>query len=64
MAISSYLGVKFVPGGQGTIIGLLNSFVHVIMYTYYLLAAAYSNSDSMLAWKRRLTQIQMVSQYQ
>ena len=25
-------------GGHGTLLGLINAFVHVIMYTYYLVA--------------------------
>jgi hypothetical protein len=29
---------RFVPGGHGTFLGLINAFVHIVMYTYYLLA--------------------------
>ena len=28
-----WLGVKFYPSGHGTLFGVLNTFVHVIMYT-------------------------------
>lgn len=38
---------------------LLNSFVHILMYAYYALAAAFPKSD--FWWKRYLTVIQLVS---
>ena len=39
---------------------LLNSFVHVIMYTYYLLSAMGPKVQRYLWWKRYLTQLQIV----
>ena len=38
MPINVWLGVRFLPGGHGTFFGLVNAFVHVVMYTYYLIA--------------------------
>ncbi|CAG9560577.1 unnamed protein product [Danaus chrysippus] len=39
MPMSVWFGVKFTPGGHSTFFGMLNTFVHIVMYSYYLLAA-------------------------
>ncbi|XP_035212846.1 elongation of very long chain fatty acids protein 7-like [Stegodyphus dumicola] len=41
--------------------GVINSFVHVIMYTYYGLAAIGPEVQKHLWWKKHLTKLQMVS---
>ena len=38
----------------------LNSFVHVVMYTYYALSAMGPEVQKYLWWKRYLTQFQLV----
>lgn len=55
-----WLGVKFYPSGHGTFFGVLNTFVHIIMYTYYLLAAMGPKYKQYLWWKKYLTTIQMI----
>lgn len=55
MPFSSYFGVKFVPGGHGTFFGLLNTFVHIIMYSYYLFAGLGPKYQKYLWWKKYLT---------
>ena len=47
-------------GGHGTFLGLINTFVHIIMYTYYLLAALGPTVQKYLWWKKYLTILQMV----
>lgn len=47
-------------GGQDSVVGLINAFVHVIMYTYYLLAAIGPQMQPYLWWKRYLTKLQLV----
>lgn len=47
-------------GGHGTLLGLINSFIHVIMYVYYMLSAIPS-MQKYLWWKRYLTIMQIVS---
>jgi hypothetical protein len=42
------------------VIGLLNSFVHVVMYTYYLIAALGPRFQKYLWWKKYMTWIQLV----
>lgn len=40
--------------------GLINSFVHIVMYTYYLLAALLPQYQKYLWWKKYITTLQMV----
>lgn len=61
MPFSVWLMVRFVPTGHGTFTGLLNSFVHIVMYFYYLLAAALGPKyQHYLWWKKYITTIQLV----
>jgi elongation of very long chain fatty acids protein 7 len=52
-------GLKFIPGGHSTLFGLLNSFVHIMMYAYYLMAAMGPAVQKHLWWKKYLTTLQM-----
>lgn len=61
MPLSVWFGVKFTPGGHSTFFGLLNTFVHIVMYSYYLLAALGPQMQRFLWWKKYLTTLQMVS---
>ncbi|XP_076251609.1 very long chain fatty acid elongase AAEL008004-like [Rhynchophorus ferrugineus] len=60
MPLSVWFGVKFTPGGHSTFFGFLNTFVHIIMYTYYFIAALGPQYQKYLWWKKYLTAIQMV----
>nr|CAD7434094.1 unnamed protein product [Timema monikensis] len=60
MPVCSWIGVKFLPGGHGTLLGLINSFVHIIMYSYYLFAGLGPRFQKYLWWKKHLTTMQMV----
>ncbi|KAK4875003.1 hypothetical protein RN001_011425 [Aquatica leii] len=60
MLFNWYIGVLYVPGGQATVSVGLNSFVHVIMYTYYMLSAMGPQVKKYLWWKKYLTQLQMI----
>lgn len=51
---------SFLPGGHSTFFGLLNTFVHIVMYTYYLLAAMGPRLQPYLWWKKYLTVFQMI----
>lgn len=62
MAVISWIGFKFVPGGQTIIYPLVNSFIHIVMYTYYALAAMGPHMQKYLWWKRYLTLMQ-ISQF-
>ncbi|KAI4460630.1 fatty acid acyl transferase-related [Holotrichia oblita] len=60
MPMSVWFGVKFTPGGHSTFFGFLNTFVHIIMYTYYMLSAFGPEMHKYLWWKKYLTTLQMV----
>ncbi|XP_047474110.1 elongation of very long chain fatty acids protein-like [Penaeus chinensis] len=60
MPISLWYGIRYQPGGHATLGGFLNSFVHVVMYGYYLLAAMGPKVRPFLWWKKYLTTLQMV----
>lgn len=60
MPMSVWFGVKFTPGGHSTFFGLLNTFVHIIMYAYYMLAAIGPQMQPYLWWKKYLTVLQMI----
>ncbi|XP_069674902.1 very long chain fatty acid elongase AAEL008004-like [Periplaneta americana] len=60
MPMSVWFGVKFTPGGHSTFFGFINTFVHIVMYTYYLLAAMGPKYQKFLWWKKYLTTFQMI----
>jgi len=60
MPVCAWIGARFLPGGHGTLLGMINSFIHIIMYTYYLLASLGPQYQKYLWWKRHLTGMQMV----
>ncbi|XP_025110181.1 elongation of very long chain fatty acids protein 4-like [Pomacea canaliculata] len=59
MFVFSWVVFKYVPGGQFLVYPLFNSFVHIIMYTYYALAAMGPSVQKYLWWKRYLTMLQI-----
>lgn len=60
MPMISWGTTKYYPGGHGTLIGLINSFVHIVMYSYYLLSAMGPQIQKYLWWKKYITQMQMI----
>lgn len=60
MPICAWIGVKFFAGGHPTLLGVINSFIHIFMYTYYMLAAFGPHMQKYLWWKRYLTTMQIV----
>ncbi|XP_056680855.1 elongation of very long chain fatty acids protein 7 isoform X2 [Monodelphis domestica] len=55
-----WFGVKFAAGGLGTFHALLNTAVHVVMYSYYGLCAMGPDYQKYLWWKKYLTTLQLV----
>uniref|UniRef100_A0A336LS88 Elongation of very long chain fatty acids protein n=1 Tax=Culicoides sonorensis TaxID=179676 RepID=A0A336LS88_CULSO len=51
---------KYYPGQEPTIVGFVNVSVHMVMYTYYLLAALGPEYRKYLWWKKYLTLVQIV----
>ncbi|XP_026472037.1 elongation of very long chain fatty acids protein AAEL008004-like [Ctenocephalides felis] len=60
MPMVSWGVTKYFAGGHGTFIGVINSFVHIIMYTYYMLAAMGPKYQKYIWWKKYITHLQMV----
>ncbi|XP_014090436.1 very long chain fatty acid elongase AAEL008004 [Bactrocera oleae] len=60
MPLISWGTTKYYPGGHGTFIGWINSFVHIVMYTYYFLSAFGPKMQKYLWWKSHITTLQMV----
>ncbi|KAG5867075.1 hypothetical protein JTB14_035953 [Gonioctena quinquepunctata] len=60
MPFSVWMGMKFAPGGHSTFFALLNTFVHIVMYFYYMVAAMGPRYQKYIWWKKYLTTFQMV----
>lgn len=54
-----WIGVKWVAGGQSFLSAMINSLVHVVMYTYYGMSAM-PHLRKYLWWKKHLTQFQLI----
>ncbi|KAK4875914.1 hypothetical protein RN001_012336 [Aquatica leii] len=59
MPIISWGCTKYFPGGHGTFVGVINSFVHIIMYFYYMVAAMGPQYQKYLWWKKYITTLQL-----
>uniref|UniRef100_T1INH9 Elongation of very long chain fatty acids protein n=1 Tax=Strigamia maritima TaxID=126957 RepID=T1INH9_STRMM len=59
MPLNSWMIVRYLPGGHMLFGGFLNTFVHVVMYTYYTLAALGPQIKKYLWWKRYITVMQI-----
>ncbi|XP_055609392.1 elongation of very long chain fatty acids protein AAEL008004-like [Uranotaenia lowii] len=60
MVFATYIFTKFVSGSHATLLGLINSMVHVIMYFYYFLTSFRPELKNSLWWKRHITQVQLI----
>uniref|UniRef100_A0A182F0V8 Elongation of very long chain fatty acids protein n=2 Tax=Anopheles albimanus TaxID=7167 RepID=A0A182F0V8_ANOAL len=60
MVLFTWFYLKYIPGMQAAFIGVLNSFVHIIMYSYYLIAALGPRYQKYLWWKRYMTTLQLL----
>lgn len=56
MIVASWCSFKYYPDVQSGVLGAVNTFVHCLMYIYYIMAAWETN----VWWKKHLTQIQIV----
>lgn len=60
MPICGWIGCRFLPNGHGTLLGVINSFIHIIMYAYYMLASIGPHMNKYLWWKKYLTSLQLI----
>jgi len=59
MLLLQWSMLKFIPGGASYFGPLCNSFIHAVMYTYYMLTAVGPHMQKYLWWKRYLTKMQI-----
>ncbi|XP_059622442.1 elongation of very long chain fatty acids protein AAEL008004-like [Phlebotomus argentipes] len=59
MILGTYIFSRFMSGSHSTLLGVLNAFVHVIMYTYYFLTSFNSDLKNSIWWKKHITQLQL-----
>lgn len=55
-----WIGTRWYAGGSSFFSAMINSFIHVVMYTYYLLSAFGPSMRKYLWWKKYLTAMQLV----
>ncbi|XP_016987631.1 elongation of very long chain fatty acids protein 4 [Drosophila rhopaloa] len=60
MFIFCWVFIKWMPTGSVYVPTIINSFVHVIMYSYYALSVLGPRVQKFLWWKRYLTALQLV----
>ncbi|XP_015785728.1 elongation of very long chain fatty acids protein 1 [Tetranychus urticae] len=58
--INCWMGFKYVPSESAAFMPFLNSFVHMVMYTYYALSTLGPKVTPYLWWKKYLTQLQII----
>ena len=58
-----YMRPFYTSGGHESFGALFNTFIHVVMYTYYGLAAMGPSVQPYLWWKRYLTKLQVTNIY-
>lgn len=59
LPVSLWPGVRYACGGHGSFFAFINSFVHVVMYFYYFMAALGPQYQKYLGWKKYLTSLQI-----
>lgn len=58
------IGISTMPTtGHMTSLGIINSFVHAVMYTYYYMSAKSTDKNSHVWWKKYITLVQLVSAF-
>ncbi|XP_017468647.1 PREDICTED: elongation of very long chain fatty acids protein AAEL008004-like [Rhagoletis zephyria] len=61
MTTLSLLFIRYTGGGgHASMVGILNTCVHVFMYTYYLMSATRPEMKKSLWWKKYVTRLQLV----
>ncbi|XP_058055870.1 elongation of very long chain fatty acids protein AAEL008004-like [Anopheles bellator] len=59
MALSASIFMRYLAGGHVFVLGLLNTFVHAVMYFYYFLTIYWPDVTRGATWKRYVTLLQL-----
>ncbi|KAF0770045.1 elongation of very long chain fatty acids protein 4-like [Aphis craccivora] len=60
MVITCFAHLRFIKSENAAIGTIINSFVHVVMYSYYFLTALGPSVQKHLWWKKYLTRVQII----
>ncbi|XP_026729756.1 elongation of very long chain fatty acids protein 7-like [Trichoplusia ni] len=60
MVLLTWGSTTYLPGGHGSMVGVINSFVHVFMYSYYLLTVIVPSIKKAIWIKKFVTQLQII----
>jgi elongation of very long chain fatty acids protein 4 len=60
MVVNWWMAAKYLPVGQSFFVGMINSWIHTLMYVYYALAALGPSMQKYLWWKKHMTTLQLV----
>jgi GNS1/SUR4 family len=60
MVMATWAYNKYMNASHPTLLFIINSFVHVIMYSYYFLTSFKPELKQSLWWKKHITQIQLL----
>lgn len=60
MVVLIWHGTKYFAGGHAVFTGALNSFVHVVMYSYYFITSLNPEYKKNIWWKKYITQMQLI----
>ncbi|EDS40638.1 elongation of very long chain fatty acids protein 4 [Culex quinquefasciatus] len=58
--MEAWILTKFIAGGNATFPNIINNFVHVLMYFYYMLSAMGPRYQKYLWWKKYMTEVQII----
>lgn len=59
MAAGTYVVARWFSGGLIIMLGIVNGFVHSVMYSYYVLTLFNQDLKKSIWWKKHITQIQI-----
>ncbi|KAL1465798.1 hypothetical protein WDU94_005338 [Cyamophila willieti] len=59
MILAGLIGTRYVTGGHSVSLGAVNTAIHAVMYTYYLLSS-FDKKFTEAKWKKYITQLQML----
>ncbi|XP_004536502.1 elongation of very long chain fatty acids protein F-like [Ceratitis capitata] len=60
ITVSTFVFLRYLPGGHGAILAVLNLTVHSIMYFYYFISVLRPELKQSLWWKKHITQAQIL----
>lgn len=61
--ISVWWGVKFLPGGHSTFFGFINTFVHVVIYSYFLTITLFPATRRIFFWWKTFYPFFQIAQF-